>query len=230
MYKISNLIVCSLFVFALSLFTQIVSADDCIAPVTMSCTYVEADENIIDATVVVNYAVDGATTLDLASVVFSGNCDATAIGVGVEAIDPTHDTEVEDTNPCADGDMKIRGTDMAADCTVNTTANGDGVCDPNGTGDDDPDGECTAGDTTIMACMVDADCDTFSASSIDCTKTIEDIDLSACDMEIAVIAESSNLHDRTVEDSKDCNGRNCKKDDDFKGHDRGTVLCTMPEI
>ncbi len=118
--------------------------------------------------------------------------------------------------------MKIAAADIPTYCTVNTVSNGDGMCDAVG----DVDGVCTAGDTTIMACDVISDCDTFSAISIDCTKLIEDIDVTACDMEIGVIAESSNLHDPTNEnDSNECNGRRCKKGGDNKGHDRGKVLC-----
>ena len=222
MLKISTTFLCLFFVVSIFVFNSSVSADDCVAPVTMSCTYGDNGDDTIDATVLVNYAVDGATALDLSSVVFSGNCDATAIGVGVEAIDPTHDTESADTNPCGEGDMKIAAADIPTYCTVNTTSNGDGVSDAVG----DADGICMSGDLTITVCAADADCDTLSAISIDCTKLIEDIDVSACDMEIGVIAESSNLHDPTNEnDSNECNGRRCKKGGDNKGHDRGKVLC-----
>lgn len=222
MLKISTTFHCLFFVLSMFVINVTVHADDCVAPVAMSCTYGDNGDDTIDATVLVNYAVDGATALDLSSVVFSGNCDATAIGVGVEAIDPTHDTESADTNPCGEGDMKIAAADIPTYCTVNTVSNGDGMCDAVG----DVDGVCTAGDTTIMACDVISDCDTFSAISIDCTKLIEDIDVTACDMEIGVIAESSNLHDPTNEnDSNECNGRRCKKGGDNKGHDRGKVLC-----
>jgi hypothetical protein len=222
MLKISTTFLCLFFVLSIFVFNSSISADDCIAPTTMSCTYADNGDDTLDATVMVNYAVDGATALDLSSVVFSGNCDATAIGVGVEGVDPTHDTGAADTNPCAEGDMKITAEDIATFCTVNTQSNSDGVCDPDGT--------CTAGDTSITACTIDSDCDTFSAISIDCTKLIEDIDVSACDIEIGVIAESSNLHDPGNEnDTNDCNGRNYKKDGDDKGHDRGKVLCTVDE-
>jgi hypothetical protein len=219
MNKISKTFLCSIFVFSIFVFSSTVKADDCVAPSTMSCTYME-DTDLIDAWVDVSYLVDGSTTLSLDSVVFSGNCDATAIGVGVKVIDPTHDTGTADTNPCANGSMKITAADIPTFCTVNTTSNADGVCDIGNTD------ECTAG-TIGDLCAANAECDTFSASSIDCTKHIEDIDVSACDAEIGVKAESSNLHDPSnVNDTNDCNGKSCKKDGDDKGHDRGRVLCT----
>nr|NIP39684.1 hypothetical protein [Candidatus Dadabacteria bacterium]NIS10125.1 hypothetical protein [Candidatus Dadabacteria bacterium]NIV40844.1 hypothetical protein [Candidatus Dadabacteria bacterium]NIX16530.1 hypothetical protein [Candidatus Dadabacteria bacterium]NIY23051.1 hypothetical protein [Candidatus Dadabacteria bacterium] len=152
-----------------------------------------------------------------------GICTAGDTSITACAANADCDTFSVDTNPCGEGDMKIKAADFATFCTVNTTSNADGVCVHDG----DPDGTCTAGDTSITMCMADSDCDTFSASSIDCTKLIEDIDVSACDMEIGVIAESSNLHDPSNEsDTNDCNGKKCKKDGDDKGHDRGKVLCT----
>lgn len=312
MYKIFTTFLCSIFACLIFISVNSVKADDCVAPVSMSCSYEETGDTTIVATVTVSYLVDGSTASDLSSVVFSDNCDATAVGVGVEVVDPTHDTNADDTNPCAEGDMKITVDDYDDFCTLATSATcsagnigaicsadtdcdtsdasgdgvcGDGICDATSTtatcsaglvgiacsadvdcddiggdgvcGDsscvamlcvggindtqacasdvDCPDtlsSTCEGGsDDTLKICTVNDDCaDTQTAASIECIKTIDEIDISACDEEIATIAESSNLHDRQVEDSKDCNGRRCKNDDDDKGHDRGTVLCTVPEV